>query len=69
MLDRMRRILNEVPEGSRAVIYGPKNRISQMTGQHRQNIEILKAEYGLESIRIIPLEDGEIRAETEEKQQ
>ena len=69
MLDRMRVLLKGAPAGSRAIIYGPGNRISQMTGQHRQNIEKLKAEYGLESIRIIPTEDGELRVETEDRQQ
>ena len=69
MLDRMRQLLIGTAEGSHVVIYGPKNRISQMTGQHRLNIEKLKAEFGLESIRIIPSEDGELCAETEDRQQ
>ncbi|MBR0351988.1 MAG: radical SAM protein [Oscillospiraceae bacterium] len=63
LLDRMRIMLKGVQEGSSAVFRGPAKLHSQMIGQHRQNLNILKNEFSLERISVSSSEDNEIRVE------
>ena len=61
--DRMRLMLQGVQEGSSAVFSGPAKLHSQMIGQHRQNLNILKNEFSLERISVSSSEENEIRVE------
>lgn len=63
MLNKARAILAVVPAGSRVSLGVSPARISQMTGQHRQNVRTLCDDFSLRALRIVPTDaaDGEIR--------
>lgn len=52
MLEWARGLLKDVLPGSRVVLGVNSARISQMTGQHRENIRALCAEFGLKELKI-----------------
>lgn len=57
MLEKACALLEGTPPGSEVVI-GVKNAlISQMTGQHRRNVEALCAAFGLRSLKIVGIEE------------
>lgn len=66
MFERMYDLLHAVPAGSSVIVYGPANRLSQMAGQHRENLNRLKDYYSLKKIAVAPSEDGEYRLHLEE---
>ena len=45
-------LLEGVAQGSRVIVTVGKGKTSQMTGQHRQNIEVLCARFALASLRV-----------------
>ena len=59
-------LLRETVPGSDAVLYVPAGRLSQMIGQKRENILWLRQRFGLHSLRVIPSEEEELRAEIKE---
>ena len=59
-------LLHGIRPGSRVIIKGPGARLSQMIGQHRENIDRLKKDYSLCGISIMPSEDGDIHISYEE---
>lgn len=56
MLNRARELLTGVPAGSSVSIGVHKSRVSQMVGQHRQNIDALKRELSLKEVKVIPMD-------------
>lgn len=52
MLERARALLKGVLPGSSVVLGVNSARISQMTGQHRENIRVLCEEFGLKTLKI-----------------
>ncbi len=52
MLQAARRVLAEVPPHSAVTLAVARGKISQMTGQHRQNVAALCREFGLRSLKI-----------------
>lgn len=52
MLNEARRVLAEVPPHSAVTLAVARGKISQMTGQHRQNVAALCREFGLRSLKI-----------------
>ena len=52
MLNEARRVLAEVPLHSAVTLAVARGKISQMTGQHRQNVAALCREFGLRSLKI-----------------
>lgn len=52
MLERARALLKGVLPGSSVVLGVNSARISQMTGQHRENIRVLCEEFGLKALKI-----------------
>ena len=56
MLENARSVLRGIEPGSRAVLGVRPGRISAMVGQHRCNIEALKAEFLLTSLKITAFE-------------
>lgn len=62
MLEKARELLKEVKPGTSVILGVNKSRISQMTGQHRQNIDALCREFSLKKLKIMVAEakDDEI---------
>ena len=62
MLEQARLILKDVAPGSAVTLAVDQSKISQMVGQHRQNVEKLCAEFGLRSLKVVgkPLKNHEI---------
>lgn len=56
MLNRARELLAGVQAGSSVSIGVHKSRVSQMVGQHRQNIDALKRELSLKEVKVIPMD-------------
>lgn len=54
MLNRARQLLADAPAGSSVTIAVHKSKISQMVGQHRQNVETLKRELSLKEVKVVP---------------
>lgn len=54
MLNRARQLLADAPAGSRVTIAVHKSKVSQMVGQHRQNVETLKRELSLKEVKVVP---------------
>ena len=52
MLQEARRVLQDVPPHSAVTLAVARGKTSQMTGQHRQNVETLCREFGLHSLKI-----------------
>ena len=52
MLNEARRVLKDVPPHSAVTLAVARGKTSQMTGQHRQNVETLCREFGLSSLKI-----------------
>ena len=52
MLERARKLLEGIESGSSVILEVGKGKASQMTGQHRCNINTLKAEFALKEIKI-----------------
>ena len=52
MLERARKLLNGIAPGNRVILQVGRGKLSQMTGQHRCNLQALQAEFALESIKI-----------------
>ena len=52
MLQEARQILQDVPPHSAVTLAVARGKTSQMTGQHRQNVETLCREFGLRSLKI-----------------
>ena len=52
MLEKARQLLKGTPPGSAVVLAVAPGKISQMVGQHRQNIQRLCAEFGLHSLKV-----------------
>lgn len=52
MLNRARHLLADVQPGSSVILEVGKGKRSQMTGQRRCNVEALKCEFALESVKI-----------------
>lgn len=56
MLERAREALKGVPAGSRVRLCVAPSRLSQMIGQHRQNILTLCEEFSLEELKVVSTE-------------
>lgn len=56
MLNRVRQLLADVPAGSSVTIGVHKSKVSQMVGQHRQNIETLIRELSLREVKVVPMD-------------
>ncbi len=54
MLNRALGLLAGVPAGSSVTIAVHKSKVSQMVGQHRQNVETLKRELSLKEVKVFP---------------
>lgn len=54
MLNRALGLLAGVPAGSSVTIAVHKSKVSQMVGQHRQNVETLKRELSLKEVKVVP---------------
>lgn len=54
MLNRARQLLADAPAGSSVTIAVHKSKVSQMVGQHRQNVETLKRELSLKEVKVVP---------------
>ena len=69
LLEKARQLLRDIEPGSAVVLAVETGRISQMVGQHRQNVEKLCTEFGLKSLKIMgkPLKSGEIERVSVEK--
>ena len=52
MLQEARKILQDVPPHSAVTLAVARGKTSQMTGQHRKNVETLCREFGLRSLKI-----------------
>lgn len=52
LLDRARRLLYEAERGGTAVLGVNKSEVSAMVGQKRENIQILRREYGLSELKV-----------------
>ena len=52
MLQEARRVLADVPPHSAVTLAVARGKTSQMTGQHRQNVETLCREFGLRALKI-----------------
>ena len=52
MLQAARRVLADVPPHSAVTLAVARGKTSQMTGQHRQNVQALCREFGLRSLKI-----------------
>lgn len=52
MLKKARALLDGCEHGKQAVLGVNASRVSAMVGQHRENLETLKKEYGLDSLRV-----------------
>lgn len=53
MLNRALGLLAGVPAGSSVTIAVHKSKVSQMVGQHRQNVETLKRELSLKEVKVV----------------
>ena len=53
MLNEAQRVLKDVPPHSAVTLAVARGKTSQMTGQHRQNVETLCREFGLPSLKIM----------------
>lgn len=62
MLNKALELLGAVPDGSSVVLGVNKSDVSKMTGQHRCNINALKTQLGLKSVKIreVNVKTGEI---------
>ena len=62
-LRRAERLLRQTPHGEDVTLGVPPGRLSQMTGQHRQNLETLRREFGLKSVKVAAVagESGQIQ--------
>lgn len=58
LLNRARELMNEVPSGTSVELIVPLAQLSQMIGQRKENLRILREEYSLRQIRALPAEDG-----------
>lgn len=54
MLNHVLGLLAGIPAGSRVTIAVHKSKVSQMVGQHRQNVETLKRELSLKEVKVVP---------------
>ncbi len=52
MLDRARRLMEGIPPGSSVILTVGKGKTSQMIGQHRCNLDALRQEFELSSIKV-----------------
>lgn len=52
MLDAARDVLRGIPPGSGVVLEVPRGKLSQMIGQHRENLRILETEFSLTHLRV-----------------
>ena len=70
LYEKARRLLRESGVSGRAVLGVAPEKVSQMVGQHRENLRRLCAELGLEELKVraIPVDSGEIRVIPIEKQ-
>ena len=59
LLERARELLRGVEPGSRVTLRVPPGKLSQMLGQHRENVETLKAEFSLSALCVRPDAAGE----------
>lgn len=62
MLRRAERLLRRTPHGEAVTLGVAPERLSQMTGQKKENLALLRQEFGLKSIRVKPaaVRDGEV---------
>lgn len=62
MLDKARQLLTGAPHGSSVTLGVNRSDVSKMTGQHRCNIDTLKSELRLSSVKIrkADVKSGEI---------
>lgn len=62
MLNQARELLRDNPHGENVTLGVCPSRVSAMTGQHKINIEALRSEFGLKSLKIRPadVEKGKI---------
>ena len=69
MLQKLRALLRETPEGSRVLIGTAERSLSQTIGQKKENLLRLREEFPTREIRIVsaPLPEGEIRILSVEK--
>lgn len=56
MLNRARELLAGAAAGSSVTIGVHKSKLSQMVGQHRQNIDTLKKELSLKDVKVVPID-------------
>ena len=63
---RAEELLREVSPGSDVLLYVPAGRLSQMIGQKKENTLWLRQRFDLHSLRVIPSEEEELRAEIKE---
>ena len=56
MLNRARELLAGAAAGSSVTIGVHKSKLSQMVGQHRQNVETLKRELSLKDVKVVPID-------------
>lgn len=63
MLDVARDLLREIPPGSDVILEVPRGKLSQMIGQHRENLRVLETEFSLAHLRVREnlSENGELR--------
>ncbi|MGI5977709.1 MAG: elongator complex protein 3 [Candidatus Limivicinus sp.] len=59
MYERACEVLKDVKQGSRVVLGVRQDKISQMTGQHRANVQKLTEKFGLKSLKIKAAAAGE----------
>ena len=62
MLRRAERLLRETPHGEAVTLGVAPERLSQMTGQKKENLALLRQEFGLMEVRVKPVQvnSGEI---------
>jgi histone acetyltransferase (RNA polymerase elongator complex component) len=59
-------LLADAAPGSEALLYVPAQQLSQMIGQKKENTLWLRQRFALRSLRVIPSEEEELRAEIKE---
>ena len=57
LLEQARRLMKGVEPGSRIVLRVAPGLISQMTGQHRQNVKALREEFRLAELKVLPMRE------------
>lgn len=70
MLEKARQLLKNIEVGSTVVLAVDGSRISQMVGQHRQNVATLCEEFGLKGLKVVgkPMKTQEIEIVSVEMQ-